>query len=292
MSSSLNDLRRAYYGASAGQSLSDAEYLWLGLGTAGSVMNNAGFPARVPLTIKGAVGQSADLQRWNDSANVNKAAIWASGTMYAAGGFVADTTAIAFSAGTGPYLTVGSSLSVINRTTVGNVPLIVKGMAAQSGNLQEWQDSAAVVKASTSVTGVGFFGGAVTTPQIADTAGTGPTIALSTSSISVINRTTVGNIPLIVKGMAAQSGDLQQWQNSAAVILGRLDVTGSAIFKSSLYVGTVTSLGGNTVGTQLQIANVTTASTTNPTGGGILYTEAGALKYRGSSGTVTVIAAA
>jgi hypothetical protein len=37
------------------------------------------------------------------------------------------------------------------------------------------------------------------------------------------------------------------------------------------------------------IANATTIPTTNPTGGGILYVEAGALKYRGSSGTVTTL---
>lgn len=41
----------------------------------------------------------------------------------------------------------------------------------------------------------------------------------------------------------------------------------------------------------LHIANCT-APTANPTGGGVLYVEAGALKYRGSSGTVTTIAAA
>lgn len=40
------------------------------------------------------------------------------------------------------------------------------------------------------------------------------------------------------------------------------------------------------------IANATTVPTTNPTGGGILYVQAGALKYRGSSGTVTTIAPA
>jgi hypothetical protein len=38
------------------------------------------------------------------------------------------------------------------------------------------------------------------------------------------------------------------------------------------------------------IANRIVAPSTNPTGGGILYVEAGALKYRGSSGTVTTIA--
>lgn len=37
------------------------------------------------------------------------------------------------------------------------------------------------------------------------------------------------------------------------------------------------------------IANATTVPSTNPTGGGILYCESGALKYRGSSGTVTTL---
>lgn len=54
-------------------------------------------------------------------------------------------------------------------------------------------------------------------------------------------------------------------------------------------------LGGASFGagaTVMFIANATTVPTTNPTGGGILYVQAGALKYRGSSGTVTTIAAA
>lgn len=40
----------------------------------------------------------------------------------------------------------------------------------------------------------------------------------------------------------------------------------------------------------LFIANATAVPSSNPTGGGLLYTEGGALKYRGSSGTVTTIA--
>jgi hypothetical protein len=54
--------------------------------------------------------------------------------------------------------------------------------------------------------------------------------------------------------------------------------------------GATDSFGGG-VGVAF-LANAGTVPTTNPTGGGILYTEAGALKYRGSSGTVTTIAAA
>jgi hypothetical protein len=40
------------------------------------------------------------------------------------------------------------------------------------------------------------------------------------------------------------------------------------------------------------IENAVTVPTTNPTAGGVLYVEGGALKYRGSSGTVTTIAVA
>jgi hypothetical protein len=47
--------------------------------------------------------------------------------------------------------------------------------------------------------------------------------------------------------------------------------------------------GGNGA---LGIANASVVPTTNPTGGGVLYSEGGALKWRGSSGTITTIAAA
>jgi len=50
---------------------------------------------------------------------------------------------------------------------------------------------------------------------------------------------------------------------------------------------------GSNYGTSSQgvffIANASAVPTGNPTGGGVLYTEAGALKYRGSSGTITTL---
>jgi len=47
--------------------------------------------------------------------------------------------------------------------------------------------------------------------------------------------------------------------------------------------------GGSKV---IAITNAATAPSSNPTGGGVLYVEAGALKFRGSSGSVTTIAPA
>lgn len=42
----------------------------------------------------------------------------------------------------------------------------------------------------------------------------------------------------------------------------------------------------------VQLANATAVPSSNPVGGGVLYCEGGALKYRGSSGTVTTVAPA
>jgi hypothetical protein len=42
----------------------------------------------------------------------------------------------------------------------------------------------------------------------------------------------------------------------------------------------------------LGIANASTVPSTNPAGGGVLYVESGALKYRGSGGTITTLGAA
>jgi hypothetical protein len=54
-----------------------------------------------------------------------------------------------------------------------------------------------------------------------------------------------------------------------------------------------TPTGGAVPGSGIvYIANAATVPASNPTGGGVLYVEGGALKYRGSSGTVTTIAAA
>lgn len=70
--------------------------------------------------------------------------------------------------------------------------------------------------------------------------------------------------------------------NSTYTLVG--SDSGFTFFSSSLDLGS----GVGVIG----IKNATTNPSTNPTGGGILYADSGALKWRGSSGTVTTIAAA
>jgi hypothetical protein len=68
------------------------------------------------------------------------------------------------------------------------------------------------------------------------------------------------------------------------VVFQRLAAGGNIGIRSTNQFG-----GGRGV---MTIANASVAPSVNPAGGGILYVEDGALKYRGSNGTVTIIAPA
>jgi hypothetical protein len=78
-----------------------------------------------------------------------------------------------------------------------------------------------------------------------------------------------------------------RWYRSAVGVM-KTDTTIQAVV--ALAIGSTVSLGGGSG--VLGINNAATAPTTNPSGGGVMYAEAGALKWRGSSGTVTTIAPA
>lgn len=68
------------------------------------------------------------------------------------------------------------------------------------------------------------------------------------------------------------------------------DASGSMIDGNITIFATAGSYGGGS--RVMFMANRTTAPSSNPTGGGVMYAESGALKWRGSSGSVTTIAAA
>ncbi len=70
---------------------------------------------------------------------------------------------------------------------------------------------------------------------------------------------------------------------------------GAGSFSTKLAITPAGNVGINTMNQfgsgakVIGISNATTLPTTNPTGGGVLYAEAGALKWRGSSGTISTL---
>jgi len=126
-------------------------------------------------------------------------------------------------ANSGSYLDLGvgtAGIIAVNRNA-SHVPLTVRGAVSQSASLQEWQSSAGTVVASLAVDG------AIRGNYLTNTTNTNPYIDISSGSVGILNRTTTSNIPLFVRGMASQSGDLQQWQNSAGTVLVSVSSSGA-----------------------------------------------------------------
>lgn len=88
---------------------------------------------------------------------------------------------------------------------------------------------------------------------------------------------------------AAGTGQVLIYAANGTVLTGMSTATSNAANLAIFDSGGVGFGGGKSV---ISIKNANTDPTTNPTGGGILYCSAGALKYRGSSGTVTTLGAA
>ena len=106
------------------------------------------------------------------------------------------------------------------------------------------------------------------------------------------------NVGLFIK---ANSGSGQQSiliQDSAGANRFEVSAGGSAIhrassyFTSSIQIGATSLAIGGLNGTGIGITNSTAAPTSSPAGGGVLYALAGALMWKGSSGTNTTIAPA
>ena len=206
---------------------------------------------------------------------------------------------------------------IIPLTQASATGVIVRGAASQTANLQEWQDSTGTVLASVGSSGaltvpsatiayVNFysngntsFGGTTQTYNL--TAGSSASVGTFT-----VTSTSASTIGAVIRAAASQTAPLQEWQDNAGTVLARVESNGSAYFVTlqnssgqnvlraessrnlTILTGGTGSFGGG--GGVLFVANAATVPSSNPSGGGILYVEAGALKYRGSSGTVTPIA--
>lgn len=183
---------------------------------------------------------------------------------------------------------VGGDTITASGATV--VPLTLKGAASQTANLQQWQDSAGTILAYINASGhsqtrVAGFGAA--SPAAA--------IQVFTEAQAADNR------PLVVRGAASQTANLAEFQNSAGTVLLAINANGQIVTGRSFFTNPIVGASGGFTAQGdgggdyvLALQNVGTAPTANAGtgagGGGYLFVQAGALKFRGGSGTVTTIA--
>jgi hypothetical protein len=225
--------------------------------------------------------------------------------------------------GTGGTFTLSAVGSFVAGTAA-ITPIVVQGAASQTARLQEWRDSAGNLLSWIDSTGSIFSVSGATTRKIGWNTGSAAgdraiiatdsngsmffrvgssallmslTAGLSQSRSVIIQNSTVDYTSLIVKGSAAQTANLQEWQNSAGTVVVSINPSGTLVASSGIVANSgmrsVTSLTTSTVTGTTIVSNATTGhlilqdittAPNLPVGGGVLYVESGALKYRGASG--------
>lgn len=237
---------------------------------AGGGVITASAPASTPLAVKGAAGQTANLFELRDSTGTVRAQLDASG---ANGSFEGVLQA------GGTLAPDGAQQLRVTVTTAARKGLVVKGAAGQTANLAEFQDSAGGLLAEVSASGI--LRGTVVAAGNSRVIGT---------TFSAVARSS-GEFPLVVRGAAAQTANLAEFQNSAGTALAVLSA-GGALHTPG---GAGISLGAAAPAAQgrpvLAMSNVASIPAI-VAGAGTVYVEAGALKYRGAAGTITTLAAA
>lgn len=246
-------------------------------------------------------------------------ALTVTGALSAPGGLLMTGTSIQTLTGAASTTDkIGTLVSgdVFDRFRVRTDGLLAWGDGTNARDTTWYRVAAGRLKTDTALT-VGTQLSVGTTPAGSDAV----TLALATDNngINALNTLAGGNTTApLYRGESATSGSLlmtsrvtgDSSSRFAAFVTGQLSWgPGNATRDVNLYriaaavVGTdnsfqvganlrinTSSVGGGTG--VIGIANAATAPTINPTGGGVLYVEAGALKFRGSSGTTTTIAAA
>lgn len=221
----------------------------------------------IPATVKGFAGQTGDLTQWQDSAAAVLAKVSSAGRLTAAGitaavanntdallvddtvndwalrvdasgrlrirdvtgnlapvyieGGVSENLLYLDSSG-GGQIGVGTtgptSKLDVRGSAVGSVTLVARAVAAQTASIQHWQDSAGTALAWVNELGNGVF----------KKIGAGTSTTIGARQMEVLTQT-ASDVGLLVRGAASQTGNLQEWQNSAATTLLKVDPAGSLI---------------------------------------------------------------
>ena len=211
-----------------------------------------------PLTVLGGTGQAVPLQSWKTVSLSQLSTVDQNGY----GNFARLT------AGQGTDLAYTAALSV-NTTGTAVKGVVVRAVASQSVNLQEWQDSAGATANFIGAAGNVSFALATMTVSTGGNMNLLGQARIGTSStlgmLTVLN-STAANTAIVAKGATSQTGDLQAYQNSGGTVLGGRNAvaqawTGSTTTIKTAVGGTIQSIatGANPLVTMASAHNLAVA---------------------------------
>jgi hypothetical protein len=239
-----------------------------------------GAAAQKGLIIRGAASQTANLQEWQNSSGTLMAAVKADGSFRAGGAngatkFLVDQFGT-LSLGTDRNITGTPTYLFVQSQASSDIGAVVKGASGQSANLQQWQNSSGTVLTKVDSSGiVTATNGFITSASYKLANGI---ISLGytntyTATIGVVAGTPTNETTLIVKKKdSTETGNLQEWQNSAGTVLASISAAGNLTVQDLTVNGTTTTINSTTLTVDdknIELASVASPTDTTADGAGI-----------------------
>jgi hypothetical protein len=218
-------------------------------GTA-SLLIDTNITTRSGIVIKGAASQTASLQEWQNSSGTVLAKVLATGTLditpssgdtinfrNSSGGLTLWGGNSRYYMNTELQMTGGNWVDGrlgVDTSGAANKGIVVRGSNSQTANLQEWQNSVGTVltkvDAAGDITipnGISTSSGVLTATgfQSGYAVGIGLARATGSANLAVTTGSTT-NVGILVRSVASQINDLQEWQNSSGTILSSITSNG------------------------------------------------------------------
>ena len=155
---------------------------------------------------------------YNGTYQVTAVATVSAGTSYSF--TISNSTNATVTTGTGTVFPSASvSIGIQNNAHTG---LIIKGVSGQTASIMEIQDSA-----GNPTTWWDAAGGMTASQAVVSTLYSGG--FMNTGTLGYFNATTFNGAvsPIVIRGAASQTANLQQWQNSAGTVLSAIDTAGN-----------------------------------------------------------------
>lgn len=210
--------------------------------------------ATTPLIAKGASSQSANLQEWQDSGGTVVALVNASGSLVAGG-----------------PSHLSARLSVYT-ATAGTIGAVIRGYTSQTADLQQWQNTSGNVLVQIDKDGTQSWnqaGGSTlhilnSGTGVAELSRSGGRVDVGTAATDYGARLNVGTLTtskvgVIVRGVASQSGDLQQWQDTNGTIAAKVDSSGQIWASTGKSYANQFAIGNSSLGGRLGVGTANDA---------------------------------
>lgn len=184
----------------------------------------------VGAVIRGASGQTANLQEWQSSTGTVLAYISSEGYLNSPR-FKEDANGVVI----GGALTPQAGTNVLVESTGGsNKALVVKGASGQTANLQEWQNSSGAILSNVDASGRASFGSNSTSWGMQAIASGTAITGYTYGGVGVMGQSlTNAGVAMVARGCGACAGNLQEWQDSTGSVLTQVGSTGAITLKNT-----------------------------------------------------------